>query len=118
MEFTDHIKELARRSKAAAEKALTEEATKTSVVLPFIQTLGFDPFNLDEVIPEYTADVGTKKGEKVDFALRINGETSILVEVKAITAQLGKSHYSQLYRYFGVTDAKLAILTNVKPASI
>ncbi|WP_434288464.1 type I restriction endonuclease [Celeribacter sp. SCSIO 80788] len=116
MEFKEQIKELAKRSKTASEKALTEEATKTSVILPFIQSLGFDPFNLDEVIPEYVSDVGTKKGEKVDFALKINGETKILIEVKPITSSLGNTQYNQLYRYFGVTEANLAILTNGREA--
>ncbi|SFJ94518.1 type I restriction enzyme HsdR N-terminal domain-containing protein [Celeribacter neptunius] len=116
MEFKEQIKELAKRSKIASEKALTEEATKTSVILPFIQSLGFDPFNLDEVIPEYVSDVGTKKGEKVDFALKIKGETKILIEVKPITSSLGNTQYNQLYRYFGVTEANLAILTNGREA--
>ncbi|WP_460273978.1 type I restriction enzyme HsdR N-terminal domain-containing protein [Celeribacter sp. ULVN23_4] len=116
MDFKEQVKELAKRSKTATDKALTEEATKTSVILPFIQILGFDPFNLDEVIPEYVSDVGTKKGEKVDFALKIKGETKVLIEVKAITTSLGNTQYSQLYRYFGVTDANLAILTNGKEA--
>ena len=48
---------------------LTEEAAKTALVMPFIQALGYDVFNPSEVIPEYTADVGTKKGEKVDYAI-------------------------------------------------
>ena len=112
MEFTDRVKELAIRSKHASEHALTEEATKTAVVMPFIQALGFDVFSLNEVVPEFVADVGTKKGEKVDYALKINGEISILVEVKPISASLGSAQYSQLYRYFSVTNARLAILTN------
>ena len=112
MEFSDRVKDLAKRSKQAVKVALTEEATKTSVVMPFINTLGFDPFNLDEVIPEFIADVGMKKGEKVDFALRIDGHLTALIEVKPITMALGTTQFNQLYRYFGVTTARLAILTN------
>ncbi|TKA97412.1 restriction endonuclease [Cereibacter changlensis] len=112
MEFAAKIRELEKRSKHATKLALTEEATKTSVVLPFIQALGFDVFNLDEVVPEFIADVGLKKGEKVDFALKIGGKLSVLIEVKPILMNLGSAQYSQLYRYFAVTEAKLAILTN------
>lgn len=114
MEFSQRVKDLAARSKHAATHALTEEATKTSVILPFIQTLGFDVFNLEEVVPEFIADVGIKKGEKIDFALKIDGRIAVLIEVKPITMTLGAAQYSQLYRYFGVTDARLAILTNGK----
>lgn len=116
MDFGTKIEELSKRSQAASKKALTEEATKTSVVLPFIQALGFDPFSLDEVVPEFIADVGLKKGEKVDFALKIGGVTTILIEVKPISMTLGSAQFSQLYRYFAVTDAKLAILTNGREA--
>ena len=78
MEFADRVRELTKRSKHASKHALTEEATKTSVILPLIQTLGFDVFNLEEVTPEFIADVGLKKGEKVDFALSISAGESRL----------------------------------------
>lgn len=112
MEFSQRVSDLANRSRHAATYALTEEATKTSVVLPFIQTLGFDVFNLEEVIPEFIADVGIKKGEKIDFALRIDNKIAVLMEVKPITMSLGSAQFSQLYRYFAVAEARLAILTN------
>lgn len=112
MDFAQKVNELSRRSKHASQYALTEEATKTSVVLPLIQAFGFDPFNLEEVVPEYVADVGLKKGEKIDFALKIDGILSVLIEVKPITMSLGSAQYSQLYRYFATKEAKLAVLTN------
>jgi hypothetical protein len=112
MEFSERIKDLARRSKNASKSALTEEATKTSVILPLIQAFGFDVFSLDEMVPEFIADVGMKKGEKVDFVLKIDGKLSVLIEVKPISMSLGSAQYSQLFRYFGVTDARLAVLTN------
>ena len=73
---------------------------------------GFDVFNLEEVVPEFTTDVGTKKGEKVDFALKIDGKIAILIEAKPISMALGGNQHSQLFRYFSVTDARVAILTN------
>lgn len=112
MDFAQRVKDLAQRSKHASEHALTEEATKTAVIMPLIQALGFDIFNLNEVTPEFVADVGTKKGEKVDFVLKIDGKPAILVEAKPISASLGSAQYSQLFRYFSVADARLAILTN------
>lgn len=116
MEFEERIEILAKRSKAAEKQAETEEATKTAVILPFLQTLGFDVFDLDEVVPEFIADVGTKKGEKVDFAVKIDGRVAMLIEAKPVHAKLGDTQYSQLFRYFSVTDARLAILMNGKEA--
>lgn len=112
MDFHQRVADLSNRSKHASSHALTEEATKTSVILPLIQSLGFDVFNLQEVIPEFIADVGIKKGEKIDFAVKIDGKVVILIEVKPISQSLGSAQYSQLYRYFAVVDARLAILTN------
>jgi hypothetical protein len=91
---------------------ITEEAVKTAVVLPFLQALGYDVFNPSEVVPEFTADAVGKKGEKVDYAIKIDGEIRILIECKPITTQLDKVHLAQLFRYFTVTSAKFAILTN------
>ena len=112
MDFSQRIKDLAARSRHASQHALTEEATKTSVVMPLIQALGFDAFSLDEVVPEFVADVGIKKGEKIDFALKIAGKPAILLEVKPISMELGSAQYSQLFRYFSTVEARLAILTN------
>ena len=112
MDFSSRISELSGRSRHASKLALTEEATKTSVVLPFIQALGFDVFNLEEVIPEFIADVGIKKGEKIDFAIKIGGKVGILIEVKPISMSLGDAQYSQLFRYFSTVEARLAILIN------
>ncbi len=65
MDFASEVAGLAKRSLAASQQAMTEEATKTSVVMPFIRALGFDLFNLDEVTPEFIADVGTKKEKRL-----------------------------------------------------
>lgn len=64
MEFTEQIKQFAQRTHQLAEGIQTEEATKTSMVLPFFQILGYDIFNPSEFCPEYTTDVGIKKGKK------------------------------------------------------
>lgn len=113
MEFEERIAFLAKKVQQQAESILTEEATKTAFVMPFIQSvLGYDVFNPMEVIPEFTADVGTKKGEKVDYAIVHNGDVQILIEAKKIGENLNIKCASQLYRYFSVTTAKIAVLTN------
>lgn len=89
-----------------------EEATKTSFVLPMLIALGFDVFNPDEVKPEFTSDVGTKKGEKVDYAIVLEGDLIALMEAKSLNTNLDDGARSQLYRYYAATPAPLAILTN------
>lgn len=70
MDLIDRINDLASRIPKQMEHIQTEEATKNAFVLPFISALGYDVFNPTEVIPEFTADTGTKKGEKVDYAIK------------------------------------------------
>ncbi len=112
MDFIDIIKSFSERAKSIKDNILTEEATKTSLIMPFFQqVLGYDVFDHNEFCPEYTADVGIKKGEKVDFAIMNNGEPVILIEAKWCGENLDK-HGSQLFRYFGTTKAKFGILTN------
>lgn len=111
MGFSEDIKELGKKISQFETKALTEEATKMSMILPFFQLLGYDVFNPSEFCPEFTADVGIKKGEKVDYAILINEQPVILIEAKAVNRKLDK-HSSQLFRYFVTTPAKFAILTN------
>ena len=106
------VSSLADRVEEHSETIHTEEAVKTSVVLPFLQALGYDVFNPGEVVPEFTADTIGKKGEKVDYAIMRDGEVSILIECKSLSTQLNEKHLSQLYRYFTVTNARFAMLTN------
>ncbi|WP_054860983.1 type I restriction endonuclease [Gracilibacillus sp. JCM 18860] len=110
-ELREKLHDLSKRVESLKGKIETEEATKTSIIMPFFQILGYDVFNPNEFTPEYTADVGIKKGEKVDYAIIDNGQPVILIEAKSISEKLNK-HDSQLFRYFGTTTAKFAILTN------
>jgi predicted type IV restriction endonuclease len=112
MDFIDRIRELAARIPKQLEHIQTEEATKNALIMPFIAALGYDVFNPTEVTPELNADVGIKKGEKVDYAILKDGKPIILIECKHHSADLGKVHASQLYRYFSVTDARFGLLTN------
>lgn len=111
MEFNEQIKQFSERVVNIKSTISTEEATKMSIIVPLFQIMGYDVFNPLEFCPEYTADVGIKKGEKVDYAILENGEPNILIECKSCTEQLDK-HSSQLFRYFSTTPAKFGILTN------
>lgn len=108
----ESLRAISERVKSHSSTMATEEAVKTAVVLPFLRSLGYDVFDPTEVVPEFTADAVGKKGEKVDYAIKIDGEIRILIECKPISVQLEKKHLDQLFRYFTVTNAKFAILTN------
>jgi hypothetical protein len=113
MDIAERAQALALKIRKHKDGIETEEATKNAFVMPFISTvLGYDVFNPAEVIPEFTADVGTKRGEKIDYAIVHNGQVQVLVEAKKINDPLRIEHASQLFRYFAVTNARIAVLTN------
>lgn len=112
MDLETRIAELSKRAQEHREVLLTEEAAKNALVMPFLQALGYDVFNPSEVVPEFTCDVGIKKGEKVDYALCRDGKVAVLIECKPASSELSINHASQLFRYFATTEARLAILTN------
>ena len=111
MDFIDVIKALGEKVSRMKDNILTEEATKNAFVMPFIAALGYDVFNPFEVIPEFVADLGIKKGEKVDYCIQKDGQPIIIVECKHWREGLDV-HNSQLHRYFHVTTTRFGILTN------
>ena len=112
MDFIDQLKALAGKVPALCDMLQTEEATKNALVMPFIRALGYDIFDPFEVVPEFVADVGIKKGEKVDYAIKKDGQIIMLFECKHCGGDLSVKHASQLFRYFAVTEARVGVLTN------
>lgn len=113
MAFEEALADMAAKVREYADSLTTEEATKTAIVMPFVsRVLGYDVFNPQEVVPEFVADVGIKKGEKIDFAILRDGLVQMLIEVKKIGEPLNLAHASQLVRYFHVSNARIGVLTN------
>lgn len=110
-DFKVKIAQLADRVNSLKNQIQTEEATKNAFIMPFIQLLGYDVFNPLEVVPEFTADVGLKKGEKVDYAIFLENKPILIVECKKWNDN-SDAHSSQLSRYFHTLDCKFALLTN------
>jgi hypothetical protein len=111
MELFNQLKALADKVDQLKDKIETEESAKHAFTLPFINILGYDTFDPTEVVPEFTADIGLKKGEKVDYAIFQNDEPILIIECKHWKQNLDV-HNSQLFRYFHVTRTRFALLTN------
>ena len=113
LDFIDRMREISSRMQSRLDKISTEEATKNALVMPFINhILGYHVFDPSEVVPEFTADIGTKKGEKVDYALLQDDAPIMLFECKRYGTNLDNEPVSQLYRYFSVTTARFGVLTD------
>ncbi|MDY6993235.1 MAG: type I restriction endonuclease [Pseudomonadota bacterium] len=112
MDLIDQLNAISSKIHKQIALIQTEEATKNAFIMPFIAALGYNVFDPTEVTPEFSADIGIKKGEKVDYAILQEGEPIILVECKWCGCDLDNEHASQLYRYFSVTKARFGVLTN------
>jgi hypothetical protein len=96
-------------NKMQSDKRLTsldEAATKQAVVLRVLGLLGWDPFDVSEIYPEYTV-----AGKRVDYALRHRKNNKAFIEVKKVSENLER-HQEQLLNYSFQEGVKLAILTN------
>lgn len=123
MEFMDRIREFAAKIpsllselqnlKKENKNITTEEATKNALIMPFINdVLGYSVFDPREVRPEFIADVGIKKGEKIDYAIMKDGKPIMFFECKSAGTELGDAHMSQLFRYFATKDTRIGVVTN------
>ena len=102
MEFEEKLNEFTQRIKKLKKSISTEEATKTSLIMPFFSLLGYDVFNPNEFSPEYTADVGIKKGEKVDYAITIDDKLTMLIEAKSV-----KIYKNMVRNYLDILELQL-----------
>lgn len=105
------LEQLHQRVDSLKDQINTEEATKNAFVMPFIQILGYDIFNPIEVIPEFICDIGTKKGEKIDYVIMRDNEPILIIECKHWKEKVD-AHNSQLHRYYHVSKSRFGVLTN------
>lgn len=110
MDFKEQIKQLAERISKQKDSIRTEEATKNAFIMPMIAALGYDIFNPFEVVPEMDCDL-TRKGDKIDYAIKKNDATIILIECKHCKQNLDL-HNSQLAKYYAASNARFGVLTN------
>lgn len=110
MNLFDSVAKIKDIATHAIQAITNEEATKTALILPMISALGYDIFNPYELIPEMDCDL-SRSGDKVDYAISINGTVRIIIECKHHTANLSH-HAPQLMKYYAASEAKCGILTN------
>ena len=115
MGLSDDLRRLAEQVRKRQAHIHGEEATKNALILPFLGVLGYDVFDPTEVQPEYTSEMGKRRGgppEKVDYAIHLGAIPVMFVECKAADVEPNQ-HGGQLARYFNATPSvKVAVVTN------
>lgn len=112
MDFEEKIFELAKRVRLHRDRLGNEQMTKNTLVMPFIQALGYDVFNPAEVVAEFSAPIGEYKDARVDYAILSDGKPILIIECKTLGTPLEFKHCNQLQVYFHGTEAPIGILTD------
>ena len=110
MDFKDSILQLSEKIAKQIDGIATEEATKTSFIMPMIAALGYDVFNPFEVVPEMECDL-TKRGDRIDYAIMKDNTPILLIECKHCKQNLDL-HSTQLAKYYAASNARFGVLTN------
>ena len=110
MDFVDEIRAFSLSIPEKLEYVRTEEATKTALVLPFLRAMGYNTSDPREVVPEFTADFGLKKADRVDFAILDGGSPIMVIECKPAATNLDEAHVAQLFAYFAATETRSVFL--------
>ena len=96
----------------AINSSKDEYQTRDNLIHPFLNILNY--VKLIDYNHEHVADMGDKKGRKVDIAITLGKKDPLmLIECKSVTAKLNDNHFRQLNEYCLYTPtAKIGILTN------
>lgn len=111
--FKSRLKAHNQHVKSVGMHCTTEETTKQALILPFLDILGFSPYDPQKVKAEYGADFpGVKASERVDYALFCQGIPVMFIEAKAYKEKID-NHCPQLSRYFNATpEVTISAITN------
>ena len=83
-----------------------EPAIKQGIVLKILSYLDWDPFDVDEIQPEYEVD-----GGKIDFSLRHKNSSKVFIGIKKGVKAL-KKYQEELSNHAVQEGVKIAILTD------
>lgn len=117
MDFIDEIRKI---SSTVPEKRLiiekqgpsAEATTRTALIQPFIQALGYDVSDPNEVKAEYNLNLEGVGPSKIDYAIFKDNEIRILIECKSCNVDISDATYKKLKTYFAFTKVKFGVLTN------
>ena len=112
MGLAQKLSTLKDRAEDQGQALNTKEKTKNALLLPFFQMLGYDPFNVREVEPGPTVELGNGVSEAVDFAVNIDGAPAMLFQCERATAGREAFEKATLLQRLDTLEATVVGLTN------
>lgn len=112
MELLERISDLRSRAEGQLAALDSQRKTENALVLPFFKALGYDPFDVREVEPEFDVGLEEQGMKTVDFALKKQGAPVMLVQCEAAETDLGGYDNRFLFQYFDRLATDIAVFTN------
>ena len=112
-DFVRHIREFSNSiDKNKLSNINNEEETKSDLILPVLNILGYQVFISSEVEKEKGVQIGTRP-HKIDYVINKNENQIFIVECKHHEQTDLTRHRNQLYSYFtALPSVHFALLTN------
>lgn len=103
----ERMSSLQARLRANRSKVRTDEAARAALVLPFIQSLGYDIFDPEEVVPSFTRGQG-----RADFMVLSGEQPRMVISLAQNPADLTADRAVRLAECFANVSATAAVLTD------
>ena len=84
MDFIEELRNLSPESQGKKMLFRPKRQRKNAFVMPFINLLGYDVFNPTEVVPEFTADVGTNRVKRLTMLFSKMMKSSCSLSAKSM----------------------------------
>ena len=112
MDLIERISDLQSRAEGQLAALDSQRKTENALVLPFFKALGYDPFDVREVEPEFDVGLEEQGMKTVDFALKKQGAPVMLVQCETAETDLGAYDNRFLFQYFDRLATDVAVFTN------
>ena len=103
---------LAEHVANARKHVRNEDDTKQYLVLPFLEALGYNPFDPTETWREHNPESLHARQTRADYMILREGKPIVAVECKTLGHSLGQDEIAQLAGYYTFDDAPIGILTD------
>lgn len=117
MSFSDKISSLQSSAERQLHALGSKKKTENALILPFFDTLGYNPFDVREVEPDYEIGHEERGTKTVDYALKKEGTPTVLFQCTEAKTDLeayenNVRREGSLFEYFDELEAGLAAFTN------
>ncbi|NMC68249.1 MAG: hypothetical protein GYA61_08505 [Spirochaetales bacterium] len=109
LNYKQSLLDFIKAVKKYKNKGFNEEATKQLIIIPMLQKLGWNTYDVCEVHPEYTIH---HKSKRVDYVLKDYYSKQVCIEAKNVGEKDLDKHVKQLIEYCAFRSVDMGILTN------